>query len=227
MVVASRAALPLLKWATLFCPFVWTNSLFAGMGNLCFTASAGEPFRRPAVGPKNNQGLIDLNAEPATPTQPRAQQTQMASRSATPPPPSPASAASKASDGPVARVEVKFAGTKFEQMAVGYLQKEVGQDRVVHNETRGQEDKVEDAQVADIADQEEHLVTWQQGELIGAGAFGRVYLGLNLDTGQLMAVKQVSIARDEAVKGQVAQHVKSLEVRYLLTGGGRSCCTSC
>ena len=33
-------------------------------------------------------------------------------------------------------------------------------------------------------------VNWTRGELIGAGAFGRVYLGLNNDTGQLMAVKQ-------------------------------------
>jgi hypothetical protein len=33
-------------------------------------------------------------------------------------------------------------------------------------------------------------VSWTRGELIGAGAFGRVYLGLNNDTGQLMAVKQ-------------------------------------
>lgn len=35
-------------------------------------------------------------------------------------------------------------------------------------------------------------VNWTRGELLGAGAFGRVYLGLNNDTGQLMAVKQVS-----------------------------------
>ena len=33
-------------------------------------------------------------------------------------------------------------------------------------------------------------VNWTRGELIGAGAFGRVYLGLNNQTGQLMAVKQ-------------------------------------
>lgn len=34
-------------------------------------------------------------------------------------------------------------------------------------------------------------INWQIGEMVGAGAFGRVYLGLNNDTGQLMAVKQV------------------------------------
>ena len=31
---------------------------------------------------------------------------------------------------------------------------------------------------------------WSRGELIGAGAFGRVYLGLNNDNGELVAVKQ-------------------------------------
>ncbi len=32
---------------------------------------------------------------------------------------------------------------------------------------------------------------WSRGELIGAGAFGRVYLGLNNENGELVAVKQV------------------------------------
>ena len=34
---------------------------------------------------------------------------------------------------------------------------------------------------------------WSRGELIGAGAFGRVYLGLNNDNGELVAVKQVPL----------------------------------
>lgn len=33
--------------------------------------------------------------------------------------------------------------------------------------------------------------TWVRGELIGEGAFGTVYSGLDMDTGRLMAVKQV------------------------------------
>lgn len=36
-------------------------------------------------------------------------------------------------------------------------------------------------------------INWQIGEMVGAGAFGRVYLGLNNDTGQLMAVKQARL----------------------------------
>lgn len=34
-------------------------------------------------------------------------------------------------------------------------------------------------------------IRWRKGELIGCGAFGRVYMGMNLDSGELLAVKQV------------------------------------
>lgn len=32
---------------------------------------------------------------------------------------------------------------------------------------------------------------WRKGDLIGCGAFGRVYMGMNLECGELIAVKQV------------------------------------
>jgi mitogen-activated protein kinase kinase kinase ANP1 len=34
-------------------------------------------------------------------------------------------------------------------------------------------------------------IRWRKGDLIGSGAFGQVYLGMNLDSGELIAVKQV------------------------------------
>ncbi|KAJ8610386.1 hypothetical protein CTAYLR_003895 [Chrysophaeum taylorii] len=34
-------------------------------------------------------------------------------------------------------------------------------------------------------------IRWQRGHMIGQGAFGRVYMALNLDTGELMAMKQL------------------------------------
>lgn len=37
----------------------------------------------------------------------------------------------------------------------------------------------------------EPTIHWQKGALIGQGAFGKVYHALNLDTGEIMAVKQV------------------------------------
>lgn len=34
---------------------------------------------------------------------------------------------------------------------------------------------------------------WLCGDVIGEGAFGTVHMGLNLDTGELMAVKSISL----------------------------------
>ena len=53
--------------------------------------------------------------------------------------------------------------------------------------------------------------SWSKGELIGIGAFGRVFSGLNNVTGELVAVKQVSFAKDEALQGRVAEHIRALE----------------
>ena len=35
-------------------------------------------------------------------------------------------------------------------------------------------------------------IRWKRGEMLGQGAFGIVYLGLNVETGELMAVKQMT-----------------------------------
>jgi len=42
---------------------------------------------------------------------------------------------------------------------------------------------------------------WQRGEILGQGAFGTVYLGLNLNSGELMAVKQLD--SNEVTKKQI------------------------
>lgn len=39
-------------------------------------------------------------------------------------------------------------------------------------------------------------IRWRKGELIGCGAFGHVYMGMNLDSGELLAVKQVRVWND-------------------------------
>ncbi len=54
-------------------------------------------------------------------------------------------------------------------------------------------------------------INWTKGKLIGAGAFGRVFQGLDNDTGHIMAVKQVALTKDETLKGRVAEHIKALE----------------
>lgn len=40
------------------------------------------------------------------------------------------------------------------------------------------------------------IVKWQSGGIIGEGGFGKVYLGMNADTGELMAVKQVPLGSE-------------------------------
>lgn len=34
-------------------------------------------------------------------------------------------------------------------------------------------------------------IRWRKGEMIGCGAFGRVYMGMNVDSGELLAIKEV------------------------------------
>lgn len=55
------------------------------------------------------------------------------------------------------------------------------------------------------------ITSWRLGKLLGAGAFGSVYEGLNNLTGEVFAVKQVHLTKNEALKGRVAEHIKALE----------------
>lgn len=50
--------------------------------------------------------------------------------------------------------------------------------------------------------QESYGIRWKKAEMLGQGAFGVVYLGLNIDTGELMAVKQM--ATEEVSKKELA-----------------------
>ncbi|KAH9765182.1 mitogen-activated protein kinase kinase kinase 3 [Citrus sinensis] len=54
-------------------------------------------------------------------------------------------------------------------------------------------------------------IRWRKGELVGCGAFGRVYMGMNLDSGELLAVKQVLIAANSASKEKTQAHIRELE----------------
>ncbi|CAH8256753.1 unnamed protein product [Arabidopsis lyrata] len=54
-------------------------------------------------------------------------------------------------------------------------------------------------------------IRWRKGQLIGRGAFGTVYMGMNLDSGELLAVKQVLIASNCASKEKTQAHIQELE----------------
>ncbi|PIN16528.1 MEKK [Handroanthus impetiginosus] len=53
-------------------------------------------------------------------------------------------------------------------------------------------------------------IRWRKGELIGCGAFGRVHMGMNLDSGELLAVKEVAIAANSASK-KTQEYIQELE----------------
>ncbi|KDP23520.1 hypothetical protein JCGZ_23353 [Jatropha curcas] len=54
-------------------------------------------------------------------------------------------------------------------------------------------------------------IRYRKGELIGCGAFGHVYMGMNLDSGELLAVKQVLIAANGASRERAQAHIRELE----------------
>jgi mitogen-activated protein kinase kinase kinase len=62
--------------------------------------------------------------------------------------------------------------------------------------------------------QRQQTFKWARGQLIGKGTFGRVYLGVNLTNGELLAVKQVEvnpkIANGE--KDKIREMVRSLDI---------------
>ncbi|KAJ8442742.1 hypothetical protein Cgig2_011012 [Carnegiea gigantea] len=62
-----------------------------------------------------------------------------------------------------------------------------------------------------IQKEETPQIRWRRGELIGCGAFGRVYMGMNLDSGELLAIKQVLIAANGASKEKAQAHIRELE----------------
>ncbi|KAH8507330.1 hypothetical protein H0E87_009740 [Populus deltoides] len=54
-------------------------------------------------------------------------------------------------------------------------------------------------------------IRYRKGELIGCGAFGHVYMGMNFDSGELLAIKQVSIAANGATREKAQAHIRELE----------------
>lgn len=55
---------------------------------------------------------------------------------------------------------------------------------------------------------------WKRGKLLGSGAFGQVYLALNLDTGAEFAVKQVELHTD--IRPESLKECKALETEITI-----------
>jgi len=66
---------------------------------------------------------------------------------------------------------------------------------------------------SNLSDARRRTLRWQKGQLLGRGAFGEVFEALSVDTGELMAVKQVAIAMDQSADGdtEMLEAVHNLE----------------
>ncbi|KXN81125.1 MAP kinase kinase kinase wis4 [Leucoagaricus sp. SymC.cos] len=78
-------------------------------------------------------------------------------------------------------------------------------------------EKPEDRSLVFLASSSSNIsIRWQQGKFIGAGTFGSVYLAVNLDSGSLMAVKEIKFQEVSGLPNLYAQIKDELSVMEML-----------
>ncbi|KZS93229.1 hypothetical protein SISNIDRAFT_549623 [Sistotremastrum niveocremeum HHB9708] len=99
-------------------------------------------------------------------------------------------------------LDARRAAIEAEQHMVG---------RVMDNE------KPEDRSLSFLASASNNIsLRWQQGRFIGAGAFGSVYQAINMDTGSLMAVKEIRFQDVAGISNLFKQIMDELKVMEML-----------
>lgn len=79
------------------------------------------------------------------------------------------------------------------------------------------EEKLVDKSLVFLAGSSSNIsIRWQQGRFIGAGSFGSVYLAVNLDSGSLMAVKEIKFQEVAGLSNLYTQIKDELSVMELL-----------
>ncbi|KAG6335627.1 hypothetical protein ID866_3463 [Astraeus odoratus] len=79
------------------------------------------------------------------------------------------------------------------------------------------DEKLEDRSLLFLASSSSNIsIRWQQRRFIGAGAFGSVYLAVNLDSGSLMAVKEIKFQELAGLPNLYAQIRDELSVMEML-----------
>jgi mitogen-activated protein kinase kinase kinase len=107
------------------------------------------------------------------------------------------------------KISVSLQHLDATRTALGSEQRVVG--RVLDNE------KPEDRSLVFLASSSSNIsIRWQQGRFIGAGAFGSVYTAVNMDSGSLMAVKEIKFQELTGIPNLFAQIKEELRVMEML-----------
>lgn len=105
------------------------------------------------------------------------------------------------------RKSTKMFGAKIEQV------KPQRGSRLINNLETIPQDTIPAGNVQHIKPERQPTFKWMRGQLIGKGTFGRVYLGMNTTTGELLAVKQVEVNPkiQNADPAKIREMVKALD----------------
>ncbi|KAK1236135.1 Suppressor of Sensor Kinase (SLN1) [Marasmius sp. AFHP31] len=97
------------------------------------------------------------------------------------------------------------------------MRAEVGQEYRALGRVLDTERSEEDRSLVFLASSSSNInIRWQQGRFIGAGAFGSVYLAVNLDSGTLMAVKEIKFQELSGLPNLYSQIKDELSVMEML-----------
>nr|POE64823.1 map kinase kinase kinase mkh1 [Quercus suber] len=116
-----------------------------------------------------------------------------------------------ADSGMVRRKSTKMFGAKIEQV------KPSRGSRLINNLETIPQDTIPARSVQHVnknIPERQPTFKWMRGQLIGKGTFGRVYLGMNTTTGELLAVKQVEVnpKHAKADPAKIREMVKALDI---------------
>ncbi|KAK5125114.1 hypothetical protein LTR85_000789 [Meristemomyces frigidus] len=116
-----------------------------------------------------------------------------------------------ASSSILRRKSTKMFGAKIEQV------KPSRGSRLINNLETIPQDTIPVANVQHVnkqAPERQPTFKWMRGQLIGKGTFGRVYLGMNTTTGELLAVKQVEVnpKAPNTDPAKIREMVKALDI---------------
>ena len=79
-----------------------------------------------------------------------------------------------------------------------------------------EDESPDDRSLVFLASQSNISIRWQQGRFLGAGAFGSVYMAMNLDTGGVMAAKEIRFKDSSSLNSLYKQVRDELAVMELL-----------